>query len=148
MGNSGRQRDQGRCDDGILEQHERIRALLDTARAVAEAALDGAPPAADAVAGAIGDIRTTMDVHLAFEESVLLPIYRADPPDGRERAARLVGEHARQRAILARLHGEARAHPELPVLAAKLAFLNTWLLADMVEEERALYLGHEAAGAA
>jgi hypothetical protein len=33
---------------------------------------------------------------------------------------------------------EACAHPELPTLAAKLAFLTAWLLADMVEEERCL----------
>jgi hypothetical protein len=27
-------------------------------------------------------------------------------------------------------------HPQLPTLAAKLAFLTSWLLADMDEEER------------
>ncbi|HVT08463.1 MAG TPA: hypothetical protein VHO67_13470 [Polyangia bacterium] len=40
--------------------------------------------------------------------------------------------------MLAMLHAEACRHPELPTLAAKLAALASWLLADMEEEERAL----------
>ena len=36
------------------------------------------------------------------------------------------------------LHREACAFPQLPMLAAKLAFLTEWLLADMLEEERSL----------
>src|SRR6266498_3037627 len=52
----------------ILSQHERLRALLARAVAVAEAALDGHPPSDDAVASAIADVRTTIEVHLAFEE--------------------------------------------------------------------------------
>jgi hypothetical protein len=99
-------------------------------------ALDGHSPSADAVASAIGDIHTTITVHLAFEESVLLPILNDDLPLGPERARRLVDEHTRQRAMLGTLHREACLGPELPTLAAKLAFLTSWLLADMAEEER------------
>jgi len=40
--------------------------------------------------------------------------------------------------MLAALHQEACQHPELPTLAAKLAALTSWLMADMAEEERAL----------
>ena len=40
--------------------------------------------------------------------------------------------------MLAALHGEAGRHPELPTLAVKLAAVTTWLLDDMVEEERSL----------
>jgi hypothetical protein len=130
--------DAGMARGAILAQHDRIRELLGRARAVAEAALDGQPPTADAVASAIGDIRAIMDVHLAFEEKSLLPILRDDPPLGPERADRLLDEHRRQRATLATLHTEACAFPELPMLAAKLAFLTEWLLADMGEEERCL----------
>jgi len=132
--------DAGTARGAILAQHERIRDLLGRARAVAEAALDGLPPSTDAVASAIGDIRATMDVHLAFEEKSLLPILRDDPPLGPERADRLLDEHRRQRATLATLHTEACAFPELPMLAAKLAFLTEWLLADMGEEERSLLI--------
>ena len=132
--------DAGTARGAILAQHERIRELLGRARGVAEAALDGQPPTADAVASAIGDIRAIMDVHLAFEEKSLLPILRDDPPLGPERADRLLDEHRRQRATLATLHTEACAFPELPMLAAKLAFLTEWLLADMNEEERSLLI--------
>ena len=116
-------------------QHQRIRVLLEHGRVVAEAALDG-KAFDDAVASAVGDIRST-EIHLSFEETVLLPLLRDDLPIGPQRADRLLDEHARQRASLAALHDEARAHPELPMLAAKLAFLTEWLLADMAEEEHA-----------
>lgn len=130
--------DAGSARHAILAQHAKLRALLGRARTVADAALDGAPPTADAVASAIGDIRQTMEIHLAFEEAVLLPLLRDDLPLGPQRAARLLDEHTRQRAMLAALHREAAAHPELPTLAAKLAFLVRWLLADMAEEESCL----------
>ena len=132
--------DAGTAVRGILWQHERLRGQLAHARAVADAALDGDPPAPDAVASAIGDIRSTLEVHLTFEEAVLLPLLRDDLPLGPQRADRLLEEHARQRQVLEGLHGEARAHPELPTLAAKLAFLTSWLLADMGEEERCLLI--------
>jgi len=130
--------DAGTARRGILWQHEQLRGLLERAGAIAEAALDDLPLIAGAVASAIGDIRSTMEVHLAFEERVLLPLLRDDLPLGPQRAERLLDEHRRQRALLATLHAEACAHPELPTLAAKLAFLTRWLLADMEEEERCL----------
>ena len=69
---------------------------------------------------------------------MLLPILHDDLPLGPQRADRLRDEHARQRTTLARLHGEALAYPQLEILAAKLAFLTEWLLADMAEEEKSL----------
>jgi len=135
-----RQLDAGTARGAILGQHERLRDLLAKASAVAEAALDERAPAPDAVASAIGDIRTIMEVHLAFEEKALLPILRDDPPLGPQRADRLLDEHSRQRETLATLHREACAFPHFPLLAAKLAFLTEWLLADMNEEERSLLI--------
>jgi hypothetical protein len=123
---------------GILWQHRRIRALLERGARVADAALDGEPPSPDAVASAIGDIRSTMEVHLAYEESVLLPLLRADRPVGARSADSLLAEHAQQRAMLAALHQEARAYPLLPTLAVKLASLTAWLVDDMAEEEATL----------
>jgi hypothetical protein len=132
--------DAGTARGAILAQHERIRTLLDRAHRVAEAALDGSAAAPDAVASAIGDIRTIMEVHLAFEEKSLLPILRDDLPLGPQRANRLLDEHSRQRETLSTLHREACAFPDFPLLAAKLAFLTEWLLADMMEEERSLLI--------
>jgi hypothetical protein len=122
----------------ILVQHQRIRGLLANARDVAERALDQQPLSPDAVASAIGDIHTTFDVHLRYEEKVLIEIFNDDLPLGPIRAERLREEHARQRATLAGLHAEAKVGPRVPMLAAKLAFLTTWLLDDMEEEERTL----------
>jgi hemerythrin HHE cation binding domain-containing protein len=124
----------------ILSQHERIRALLLRARAVAEASLDGTPLPPGAIADAIDDICTIIDVHLAFEESVWLPVLRLDDLmlGAEGRADKLITDHQNQRAMLSALYREARAFPQLPILAAKLAFLTSWLAADMREEERAL----------
>jgi iron-sulfur cluster repair protein YtfE (RIC family) len=125
---------------GILWQHERIRELLDRARAIAESALDGDPEGASAVAPIIADLHSTIEVHLAFEEQVLLPLLTGDAAGGRHRADQLQDEHRRQREVLRAIEREACSQPLLPTLAAKLAFLTAWLLADMEEEERSLLL--------
>src|SRR4051812_38401525 len=119
----------------VLAQHVQIRSLLERARETAETTLEDAAPAPDAVASAIGDIRTTMEVHLSFEEKVLVPLLEADPPLGPVRAHHMLDEHRRQRAMLAGLDQEAMACPALPMLAVKLTFLARWLLTDMAEEE-------------
>jgi hypothetical protein len=130
--------DAGTARRGILAQHVHLRDLLERAHALAEARLEGDAAVPDAVASAVGDLRSAMEVHLTYEESVLLPLFRDDLPLGPERADRLVDEHHRQRAMLAALHQEASHHPELPTLAAKLAALTSWLLEDMDEEERSV----------
>jgi hemerythrin HHE cation binding domain-containing protein len=130
--------DAGTARRVILAQHARIRVLLEDAGKLAESALQGNVPQPETIAAAIGDIRTTMEIHLASEESLLLPLLRADLPVGPLRADRLLDEHRRQRATLLALESEAHAHPELPELAAKLTFLTDWLLADMAEEEASL----------
>jgi iron-sulfur cluster repair protein YtfE (RIC family) len=132
--------DAGAALKGILAQHVQIRELLLRSQKMAAAALKGEPLAPDAVASAIGDIRTTMEVHLAFEEKALLPLLRDDLPLGPERADRLLDEHRRQRQMLVTLHEEAAANPKLPSLAAKLDTLARWLLEDMQEEERCLLI--------
>jgi hypothetical protein len=132
--------DAGAALKGILAQHVEIRDLLSRSQSTADAALAGESQEPDAVASAIGDIRTTMEVHLTFEEKTLLPLLRDDLPLGPERADRLLDEHRRQRHMLALLHEEAVAGPLLPILAAKLDVLVRWLLADMEEEERCLLI--------
>jgi iron-sulfur cluster repair protein YtfE (RIC family) len=130
--------DAGTARRGILAQHTQLRALLGHAQTAADARLDGDMSVPDAVASAIGDVRSAMEVHLTFEEAVLLPLFRDDLPLGPRRADLLIDEHLRQRAMLAALHKEACQHPELPTLAAKLAAMTSWLLADMAEEEQSL----------
>ncbi|HVX95564.1 MAG TPA: hemerythrin domain-containing protein [Polyangia bacterium] len=124
-----------------MAQHQRIRELLERARVVAEAALDEAPMSLDAVASAIGDIHATFEVHLRFEEKILGEILADDLPLGPARVEHLKADHARQRATLVSLHEEARAAPQRPLLAAKLAFLASWLLDEMADEERSMLNG-------
>jgi len=112
-----RRLDAGTALKGILAQHVQIRDLLVRSQRTAATALAGEPLDPDAVASAIGDIRATMEVHLAFEEKVLLPLLRDDLPLGPVRADRLLDEHRRQRQMLATLHDEAVAGPKLPSLA-------------------------------
>ena len=83
-------------------------------------------------------LRSAMIAHLAFEESVLLPLLRDDLPLGPQRAERLLDEHARQRTMLDAILEDAQFQPDLAPLAVKLAFLSDWLYADMLEEERSL----------
>jgi hypothetical protein len=130
--------DAGTARRGILAQHVHLRELLGRALVLAEARLEGGSAMPEAVASAVGDLHAAMEVHLTYEEAVLLPLFRVDLPLGPQRAERLIDEHVRQRAMLAALHREACSHPELPTLAVKLASLSSWLLADMAEEERSL----------
>lgn len=129
---------------GILWQHERIRGLLEKARSVADARLGG-DASAEAVAEAVSDLHSTIEVHLAFEETVLVPLLREDLPEGPARADRMLDEHARQRRMLASNHREAYNHPQLPALAVKLGFLASWFLVDMTEEEHELSMLRSAA---
>lgn len=122
----------------ILGQHRRLRELLSKAHATAESALDGHRQTPDAVASAVGDVRAVFEVHLSFEEQVLPVLLDADPAAAPALAERVRAEHRHQRAMLAGLHHEAAVQPELPILAAKLAFLTRSLLEDMDEEEKDL----------
>jgi iron-sulfur cluster repair protein YtfE (RIC family) len=129
--------DVGAARRGVLWQHDRIRGLLEKARAIADARLGGeASP--EAVADAVSDLHSTIEVHLAFEEAVLVPLLREDLPEGPRRADQMLDEHQRQRRMLASIQREACNHPQLPALAVKLGFLAAWFLADMAEEEREL----------
>jgi iron-sulfur cluster repair protein YtfE (RIC family) len=123
---------------GILAQHRELRRMLDRIESVAQAALEERSTGPDGVAVAVGELRSAMEIHLTFEESVLLPLMNAEAESGAARAQRLLNEHTQQRGTLAALHAEACAHPELPILAAKLAGLVAHLRGDMEEEERAV----------
>ena len=130
--------DAGSALKGILAQHGQIRDLLDRSKALAAAALAGERIASETIASSIGDIRMILEVHLAFEEKLLLPLLEDDLPLGPARADALLDEHRQQRHLLASMHAEAAAGPSLLQLAEKLDLLTRWLLDDMCEEERCL----------
>jgi hypothetical protein len=122
----------------LLLQHENIRALLEKARVLADGALDGQAMSSAQIARTIADIRKTVEIHLRFETHALAVILDEDGPMRESRAAWFRQDHERQRDGLATLYREAVERPQLPILAAKLAFVTTWLSNDMAEEERAL----------
>jgi Hemerythrin HHE cation binding domain len=132
--------DAGAARRSILAQHAQIKRLLKKAQDVARDRLEGRAQPMDAVASAIVDVRTIMEVHLSFEEKVLVPLLEADLPLGPERARRMLDEHKHQRAMLASLHGEAAKDPALPALSLKLEFLTATLLEDMDHEEHDLLI--------
>ena len=129
--------DAGDAIRSVHNQHQHIRVLLQRAMATAEATLDGDSPRPQ-TAAVIEELRATMEGHLTYEERVLLPLLRSDPPLGPQRAENLLAEHRHQRQMLAAIHHEAQLYPRLATLSAKLSFLARWLLADMEEEERSL----------
>ena len=130
--------DAGTARCGIIWQHERIRALLDTARSIAEPTADGATPSPKALATAIAEIRSAVEAHFAYEEKYWLPVLSGDIPLGRERASEILLEHAGQRDLTARLYYESCTGPDSPGLASGLMFLAAWLLSHMADEERCL----------
>jgi len=134
--------DTARC--GIIWQHERIRALLDTARSIAEPGPESEAPSAQALAAAIYDILSTMEAHFAYEERHWLPLLRDDVAGGRERADAILGEHSRQRDFLAGLYWAACVGPASPWLVSNLRFLAAWILSHMAEEERYLAVPRES----
>jgi hypothetical protein len=132
--------DAGAALRSILNQHQHVRSLLNRSRTAAEAALEGGAESRQLAAAVVAELRATMEAHLTYEERVLLPLLRADLPLGPPRAEALLAEHRHQREMLATIYHEARLYPVLPLLATKLSFLASWLLADMEEEERSLLI--------
>jgi hypothetical protein len=135
---SARHLDAGAARRCLVLQHQNIRALLAKARALAERALDGQALSSAQIARTIADIRKTVEIHLRFETHALAVILDDEGPTSDSRTVWFRLDHARQRDGLAALYREAMAGPDLPILAAKLAFVTTWLSNDMAEEERAL----------
>ena len=135
---SARHLDAGAARRCLLLQHQNIRVLLEKARVLAERALDGQALSSAQIARTIAKLRKTVEVHLRFETHALAVILDDEGPTRDSRAAWFLLDHARQRNGLATLYREAMEEPELPILAAKLAFVTTWLSNDMAEEERAL----------
>ena len=126
----------------VLTQHKAIRELLDEAQSISQAALAGDAQAALRMPALFHRVRLTLDSHLAFEESVLLPILEADLPLGPQRAQALQREHQRQRRELLRMQDAELVTWAGEGLASGLRQLVREFLVDMIEEERVLLI-HE-----
>jgi polyisoprenoid-binding protein YceI len=118
----------------ILAQHATIRTLLWAASSIASGALEGRTRAASLLPRYVFELRTTLQEHLACEETLVLPLLENDLPLGPARAAKMREEHARQRAELDALAASC-GHAELRPVADSLRRLVTNLLIDMEQEE-------------
>jgi hypothetical protein len=118
----------------ILAQHAGIRPHLLKALESARAAGRG-----DAGGGDLPSLIILMlgelDSHMAFEESVLLPIFIRNGVTGRGDEEILRHDHQRQREEFATLLDLARNRGDAAGLASALQSLVADVLADMTEEE-------------
>lgn len=123
----------------ILLQHEALRRYLWMSLEIAETVVVGGGPGPSAqlptqVTFLLGQLKS----HLAFEESVLLPLLRAQGAAGEAEATAVVAEHERQRLEFARLIELSSTGKDLPALGLSLQLLVEALLVDMTFEERKL----------
>lgn len=121
----------------ILAQHEDLRRRLLSAFAAVDAASSEDPEAVDELRLVGVMVLSQLKSHMAFEESVLLPLFAASAPPGPSAASALVDEHRRQRAELTRLI-DLCADGERSALCEDMRALIADVLADMAVEERTM----------
>jgi hypothetical protein len=117
----------------ILSQHRDLRAILGALEDAAKRVRSFEPGAIMALRDGVRHLDTAFRAHLAFEESLLLPVLP-------ERAvSRLRAEHHGQRSMLEALSSDVgRDGHEPTALAEDALWLVGALLEDMRAEDRAL----------
>jgi iron-sulfur cluster repair protein YtfE (RIC family) len=118
----------------ILRQHTVLRPhLLGAVAAGHAAAGGGAHPGT--LPSLIILLLAELQSHMGYEESVLLPIFRANGVSGPGQASAVQSDHARQRDEFTALLQLARTADDPPGLAFALASLVDDVLDDMAQEE-------------
>jgi iron-sulfur cluster repair protein YtfE (RIC family) len=120
----------------VLDDHEAIRAMLAEVDELARRLLAGEDELAAPLRARGMALQARLLQHLELEEANLVPALREADAWGEERVARLLAEHAEQRAELARLLADLRdrARPARE-LARELRRVAKDLLVDMDHEE-------------
>ena len=119
----------------VLEQHSRIRGMLDELEVIARSLLrEDRKAGRDALKGSIHTLADALDQHMAFEERWLTEALRHADPWGPERVERFEAEHRQQRRILG-LFDSAPEHSESDVQLALTALGFAFLLRKEMEEE-------------
>lgn len=116
------------CQHGAIRPH--LLKVLESARAAVRGEVDGSD-LASLIILSLGEL----DSHMAFEESVLLPILTCNGRAGRHDAETMRRDHQRQREEFAALLILARDTKDLTGLAIALQSLVAGVLIDMVGEE-------------
>lgn len=122
----------------ILAQHEGLRPHLRRALEIAQAAARDDPDAVDVLPSQIMLLLAELKSHMAYEESVLLPILAGNGALGPEQCEVLMREHAQQRDEFSALFELARGKTDPAGLARALQILVGAVLADMAQEEQRL----------
>jgi hypothetical protein len=120
----------------VLDQHGRLRHLLDVALDAGLNALQGSRCDRLTLARVARELELRFIAHLGFEESALVPVLARIDLWGPERVRALHEEHARQRSEMRTLVEGIESGWTPDVLAVALRSLATDLLLDMEEEER------------
>jgi hypothetical protein len=120
----------------VLDQHGRLRQLLDVALEAGRKALQGSRCDLLTLARVARELELRFIAHLGFEESALVPVLARIDLWGPERVHALHEEHARQRSEMHTLVEGIESGWTPDVLAVALRSLATDLLLDMDEEER------------
>jgi len=131
----------------ILEEHRTLRRMVHDLLASADLVTSGNDEEGEPLQARLVQLCFALDQHLLSEEDLLEPVFARSDGTGARFLARMNLEHARQRAVLARLRAGLGDRMKLPVLAANAAAMGLALLAEMDEEEEQL-LSLEALGRA
>jgi iron-sulfur cluster repair protein YtfE (RIC family) len=118
----------------ILRQHAVLRPHLLEAVEAGRAAAEGAADPRT-LPSLIILLLAELQSHMAYEESVLVPILRGNGVSGPEQATDVQSDHARQREEFTVLLELARTENDLPSLAFALQSLVNDVLDDMADEE-------------
>jgi hemerythrin-like domain-containing protein len=125
----------------ILREHDHLRSLLGAVVQLCGRTESGQHAARPTLCELGAELYRRFSAHLAFEDEYLLPLVHGAGGWGRERARRLVREHAEQRMLVEYLAPRlADASCPRALLEADLASFAELLRDDMVDEESNLLL--------
>ena len=122
----------------ILAQHATLRGMVESLFRGAAAAESGQDPDGSILKRRLLALGFALDRHLLDEEDLLEPLFARADGAGAPFLARMNEEHARQRAVIARLRSDPEGETSLLDLAARAAAIGRALLEEMDEEERQL----------
>jgi hypothetical protein len=122
----------------IFAQHGELRTQLGRALSYGDAAASGNRAARDMLPQVVIASLAELKSHLAYEESVLVPILAASGQTGRADAVAMVRQHKEQRDRFDDLVDRAGVDADADTLSATLRAVVNDVLTDMADEEQQL----------